>query len=395
MSVLASNALRGALLVAALALPAPAAAMGRVVGAHATQSAVDVALAQGPDGVTVTTALEVDARGGPVAVLLPVEGLVAGSAAVAPSFAALDALVGATDPRLGVLEAKEPCANFEALYPADPSPVPLPRPARVAPPGPWTLVTVDGDWAAFEAAHHVTVDASTRAALKARAPGGQVLALVGRLPAGRGQWLGPVTWRQPSPPKTLPLTLGLDQVTPGRLLAARVFTAHPEQEWAVVGAPAVDLPGGIHLPEVALETPQDLARAAVQNALQRAGRGAVLRGFSGAGPEIPGATPGAVVARYELRLGSRDGDRQVHLQPQIFKARHEPRWTFRRVWREPISCPIAPRYQRIVQIQQQSEVAAYIGLTGRPRQEILRQSAERGYAQRPDGRLDRVKPKRR
>lgn len=133
----------------------------------------------------------------------------------------------------------------------------------------------------------------------------------------------------------------------------------------------------------------------MQNALQRAGRGAVLRGFSGAGPEIPGATPGAVVARYELRLGSRDGDRQVHLQPQIFKARHEPRWTFRRVWREPISCPIAPRYQRIVQIQQQSEVAAYIGLTGRPRQEILRQSAERGYAQRPDGRLDRVKPKRR
>jgi hypothetical protein len=390
------KALTPAALLGALTfgLAGAASAQVRVAGGGgATLSAVEVALAQGPDGVTVTLSVQVDGKGGPVALLIPASALTPGSAAVLPDFKALDALLAATDPRLEVFAAREPCAHMDALYELDPELVPVGWAPRAAPGGAWTVAPVTEAWEAFEAAHRVKVDAKTRAALAPhRGTGGDVLALVGRLPPGRGQWLGPVTWRQPSAPRALPVGLAAEQLTPGRLLAVRLFTAHPSQQWSAVGEPAVDLPSGIHLPEVALEAPEDLARTAARHVVHRTGRGAVLRTFAGLGPEVPGAPPSALVARFELQLGPRDAARQLQLQTEVFKAPRQARWMFRRVWREPLSCPFAGRYRRIVEIQQQAEVSAYIALTGRPRQEILRQSVERGYAQRPDGTLGPVKP---
>lgn len=384
---------------------ADAHAFVRVAGPQrASIRTLELAVALGDSSATYTLSGEVDASKRTLAVFVPVAGLVASSARAHPDAKGLAALRAATGPRLEEHAALDPCVSIEQTHAQIPkvSSADRAEPARRA----RTTVEVLGrDRAnalpAWAEAHGVKLDPASAAALADRLRRGeQVLAVVHRLvKPGRGVRLPAVSWRAPLQP--LRLGLAADQISPGHLLRVHLMTAAPGAVLRPANAEVVELPTKIALPEVALEDPEDLLRAAVLHTLRREDDGAALKVHQQPGLSLPaplakrlGLSDDAIPSRYAVQLGRGDDDRTLVLERGPMTLPHTTRWIFRRVWRRPLSCPAAPRYANIVRIQQRSEIMAMASLTGRKPAVILESSRARGYAQKADGSLAPVKIRR-
>lgn len=392
-----------ALITLILLCPAPAPAfVGVASDGKASLRDLHLVIAESGAAVQHTLSARVDLRGTRITLLVPVQGLVPGPAPAEAEAAALDALLTLTSPRLEVFTPKDPCLDIDDLYALTPTVHPSEAPEPTAPglSKVQVLTRADAlDLGAWAKRQGLKLSAEGASKLSAQVKQGASILTFSFVPkrAGRGLRLPPLTWQAPL--HALDLDLASAFVTPGQALPIQLVLAHAQQILQPKGA-IFDMGTSLSLPEVAFEDPRDLTQAAISHGLRRKGRDSVMRLHVEQGLQVPptartalGLPPTPTVTRFALELGRGRARPPLELETRPFHYTFFTRWWFRRVWRQPLSCPQAPRYQNIVRLQQRAELMSLTALTGRPLADLQAWSVKRGYAQDAQGRLHPVKVK--
>jgi len=392
------------LIMLGLLLCSPAHAfVGVASDGHSSLRSLDLVIAEGPKSATYTLSPTIDLRGRRATLLVPVPANAAALKTTSPG--AVDAAFVKTSPRLEVYTPKDPCADIDDLYELTPKvhPTEAPGPIAAAKVQVSLLPTASAvkldRWAKTAG---LKLDAKTASALSTLARRGQrIIAYSFEAPkGGRGLRLPPIQWQATL--QALPLALGASHSTPGQVLPIRLVLGHAERVLRPQ-APIVDMGTSLSLPEVAFEDPRDLSQAAIAHLLRRRAKGSFIHLHTEQQVALPndaaaqlGLPNTPTLSRYETRVAKGADLKPLTLKSVPFTYLFYTRWWIRRVWRQPLKCEQAARYQNIVRIQQRSELIALTALTGRPLVDLQQWSVERGYAQDAKGRLKPLpKPLRR
>lgn len=351
--------------------------------------AVHVLLDEQPSSTVMTVQAEVAGKAGQTTLvfLLPPGGQLISK----PSTDTFEDVFRRTLPRLVEVPAVEPCPAGTTMNPG-PGTTWIAPPSKKSHRGRWvprqmTVEQADG----LKKKKKLRLSKETLdAARKLVGPEGTLVVLTGRLGRVRRTWVPPVQVRLDRTPSTLEAGFGADQAPAGRTQRVTIITRSDRRLLRLKG-PVSRLPPVGVFPEVSLETPIDLHQAVRHHAAKREGERTLVIEFEGQVRRSPQTV--STLGRYYFEQTARTARSALSLDRTRVTNPTEPRWTFRRVWRKPLSCPY-PQFALHVQQQQRTELKTYAAATGRRLAEITAQTVELGYGLRADGTVTPVEPRR-